>query len=339
MRNVIFLFFIFSVLGLSADQKNVTPQQIQAELDQAQSRYNRAKEMFNPWYTGPLVTPSATMMPPGFANLQPYLFVGGNYGAYNKDRQSLSIPHNEYSLQVLSVLLMGVTNSVDFTVTPSGVSNWANHKNGGGFNDLSATVGFCITPQTLYVPAMKFTVTEILPTGKYRNLSSNGLGLNSTGGGSYQSQFGFAISKLIWWMYKHPLNLRWFLSYTIQTAVHVKGFNTYGGGFQTNGTVHPGGTLTTDLGIEWSFTERWVFAMDVVYLAQNKTRFFGKPGFLENGLPAVVGSPYNDNLSLAPAIEYNWNENLGILFGVQFSVYGRSSPTFAKGQFSVSYVW
>lgn len=339
MRNGFFLLLLSSFLTLSADPKNVTPQQIQAELDQAQAKYDHAKKMFNPWYTGPLVTPSATMMPPGYANLQPYLFINGNYGAYNKDRDSISLASNEYSLQVISILLTGVTNSVDFAITPGGVSNWTKHKNGGGFNDLSATFGFCITPQTLYVPAMKFTVTEIFPTGKYRNLSSNGLGLNSTGGGSYQSQFGFAISKLIWWLYEHPLNLRWFLGYTIQTAVHVKGFNTYGGGFHTKGTVHPGGTFTTDLGIEWSFTERWVLAMDVVYTAQNKTRFFGNPGVLASGLPASVGSPYNDNLSLAPAIEYNWNENLGVLVGVQFSVYGRSSPTFAKGQFSVSYVW
>ena len=46
-----------------------------------------------------------------------------------------------------------------------------------------------------------------------------------------------------------------------------------------------------------------------------------------------------DNLSLAPAIEYNWNENLGVLGGAQFSGYGKNSANFITGQFSVVYTW
>lgn len=331
----IFLF-LFSCIFLSAQE---SPQYIERELLSADAQYERAKNMFNPWYTGPLVTPSASMMPPGSADIQPYLFIGGTYGGYNKDREAISLPHNIYSLQVISVTLVGVTDSVDFTLTPSGIVNWENHKNGGGFNDLTAIAGFCITKQTLYVPSMKFTIAETFPTGKYKNLSSNGLGLNSTGGGSYQTQFGFAIGKVIWWIYEHPLHLRYFVGYTVATPVHVRGFNTYGGGFNTRGVVHPGKSFTSDLGMEWSFTEKWVLAMDVVYFLQNETKFHGYSGVLANGAPAVVGSGYNDNLSLAPALEYNWNANLGVVCGVQFSVYGRNSPVFAKGQFSVTYTW
>ena len=293
--------------------------------------------MFNPWYTGPLITPSASMMPLGQGNIQPYLFFGGAYARFNKDRRSISLPHNVYSMQVTSGVFMGITKSVDLIITPSATVNWQkdlageNHS-GGGFNDITASLGFLITPETLYVPAMKFSIIETFPTGKYKKLSLNGQGLNSTGGGTYQTQFGFAISKVIWWMYRHPMNLRAFVGYTLETTVHVDDFNTYGGALRTHGKVRPGKTFTSDLGIEWSFTERWVAALDVVYVAQNKTRFHGTT-------VAPVGGGYNDNLSLAPAIEYNWNENLGILWGVQFSVYGRNSLNFAKGQFSVTYTF
>lgn len=329
-------FFLFSFLCLSAQE---SPQKIEKELMSAEAQYERAKKMFNPWYTGPLVTPSASMMPPGSADIQPYLFIGGNYGTYNKDREAVSIPHNSYSLQETTILLTGVTDSVDFTIATGGIANWENHKNGGGYNDVTATVGFCILKQTLYIPAMKFTIAETFPTGKYKNLSSNGLGLNATGGGSYQTQFGLGMSKIIWWIYEHPLHLRYFVGYTVPTPVHVKGFNAYGGGFGTHGIVHVGKSFTSDLGMEWSFTQRWVLAMDVVYVLQNETKFHGHPGVLANGAPAAVGTGYNDNLSLAPALEYNWNENLGVVAGVQFSVYGRNSPVFAKGQFSVTYTW
>jgi hypothetical protein len=316
-----------------------SPQQIEKELKNAQAQYDRAKEMFNPWYTGPLITPAAGMMPPGQADIQPYLLINGAYAIFNKDRHSVSLPHNTYSLQVTSGILMGITSSVDFAVTPAATVNWQNHHTGGGFNDLSSTVGFLITRETLYIPNMKFTITETFPTGKYKNLSVNGLGLNSTGGGSYQTQFGFGSSKIIWWIYEYPLHVRGFVGYTLAVPVHVKGFNTYGGGFHTSGVVRPGHLLTTDLGIEWSFTRRWVLALDIVYVAQNETRFHGTPGVLASGAPAAVGSPYSDNLSLAPAIEYNWSSRFGVLAGVQFSVYGRSSSNFAKGQFSVTYTW
>lgn len=333
MQRLFLSLLVLATFSLSAQQKPPpSPEQIQKEIISAKEQYRRAKNMFNPWYTGPLITPSPSMMPPGQYNIQPYLFVGGTYATFNEDRHSISLSHNQYSLRATSGMFIGITKSVDFTFTPSAVVNWQDRHTGGGFNDLSATAGFLINPESLYIPGMKFTITETFPTGKYQHLSFNGLGLNSTGGGTYQTQFGFGISKVIWWLYPHPMNLRYFIGYTIETPVHVKGFNTYGGGLNTDGVVHPGNTLTADLGIECSLSQRWVLALDVAYVAQNRTKFHGTS-------TNAVGGGYNDNLSLAPAIEYNWNPNLGILWGVQFSVYGRNSSNFATGQFSVTYTW
>ena len=61
---------IASILCVSlwGQEEHKTPQQIQQELNQAEKDFQRAKEMFVPWYTGPLVTPSASMMPPGPIN-------------------------------------------------------------------------------------------------------------------------------------------------------------------------------------------------------------------------------------------------------------------------------
>lgn len=332
------LFFLVLPLIIHA-QEDVTPQQIQRQLQDAELQYQRSKEMFNPWYTGPLVTPSPTMMPPGSANIQPYIFVTGDYASFNEDRKSIALAHNIYSLKSIIPMQIGITDSMDFVVDPSGQMSWSNHKSGGGFGDLSATIGFAIFQQSLYVPGMKFTISETFPTGKYKNLSTNGLGLNATGGGAYQTQFGFAIGKVVWWTYPYPMNTRFFIGYNIPTDVHVSGFNTYGGGFGTSGKVSPGNTLTTDFGFEFSFTQRWVFALDVVYVAQDRTKFHGTLGTDATGAPAVVGGGYNDNLSLAPAIEYNWNGNFGVLGGAQFSVYGRNSFNFVTGQFSLVYTW
>lgn len=337
MRILTLFCCLLPLLAWSQQQK--TPEEIQKELDAAETKYKIAKSMFNPWYTGPLVTPSASMMPPGSANIQPYLFVTGSWAAYNSERHAVSRQDNVYSVQVTPPMQVGVTDTMDFVLSPAAVVNWQAGHNGGGFNDLSTTIGFPILRQTLYLPGMKFTIAESFPTGKYQDLSTNGLGLNATGSGAYATTFGFAISKVIWWTYPYPMNVRSFVGYTISTDVDVSDFNSYGGGFGTDGTVSPGNKLTADFGMEVSFTQRWVFALDVVYVAANQTTFHGNPGLNADGTIASVGNPYNDNLSLAPAIEYNWNENLGILWGVQFSVYGRNSSVFATGQFSVEYTW
>lgn len=330
----------FFLLGLSLFAQDVkTAEEIQQELNEAEAQFEQAKKMFNPWYAGPLVTPSPSLMPVGDVMDQTYLFITGNYASFNKDRKSISLEHNSYSAKALTVIQTGVTSSTDFILTPAGQMSWSEHKNGGGFSDLSATFGFQICPETLYVPKFKFSIAETFPTGKYKHLSTNGLGLNSTGGGSYQTQFGLGAGKVIWWTYPYPMNTRIFLGYTLSTTVPVSEFNTYGGGFGTKGKVRPGNIFTADFGWEVSFSQRWVFALDIVYVAQNRTKFHGTPGVTKTGATATVGSPYNDNLSLAPALEYNFSDVFSILWGAQFSVYGRNSLNFVNGQFSVEYTW
>jgi hypothetical protein len=334
------LLALFLIPLIIYGQTYISPEQIQVELNQAEAQFAKSKAMFNPWYAGPLVTPSASMMPPGQANIQPYLFIRGSYAAFNKERKSISLPHNSYQLEAIAPMQMGVTDTTDFVFNPSGQMNWSNGKQGGGFGDLAVTYGFCILRETLYIPKFKFTISQVFPTGKYKNLSLNGLGLNATGGGSYQTAFGFATGKVIWWTYPHPINVRLFMGYNMGTVVNVRNFNSYGGGYDTKGRVRIGNTLTADLGMEVTLTQRWVAAMDVVYTASNSTKFHGNPGRNKDGTPASVGNPYNDNLSLAPALEYNFDQgNMSILWGVQFSVYGRSSANFVNGQFSFEYAW
>lgn len=339
MRKLPLLFFIPLLTYAQDNEPPESPEQIQQELNDAEDQYKKAKEMFNPWYTGPLITPSASMMPPGQANIQPYVFVADNYAQFNEDRHSIKLPHKLISLNVSSIVQCGLTDTCDFILGVSGVANWQNGHFGGGFQDLNTTLGFPITRETLYLPKIKFSVKETFPTGKYEDLSLNGLNLNSTGGGSYQTQFSLAFGKLIWWTYPYPMNVRLFLGYNIATPVHVRNFNAYGGGFGTRGKVRPGNTFTADFGYELSFTQRWVFAIDAVYTAQNRTKFHGTAGVDALDAPASVGGGYNDNLSLAPAIEYNWNENLGVLGGAWFSVYGRNSTNFAQAVLSVVYTW
>lgn len=339
-----FLLFLFPIFAFSQDSDSAEPikstQEIQQEIDASEQKFERAKKMFVPWYTGPLITPSPSMVPPATFLLQPYVFVKDTYASFNRERKSISAP-SLVNMNPLVVIQTGVTNNMDMLTILQGNINWRDEQSSGGFGDLVISPGLLIFKQTRYVPQVKFFVQETFPTGKYNNLNPNKGGLDAIGAGSVQSQIGMIVGKILFWEYAHPMNVRLSMGYTIPSSVEVHNFNAYGGGYGTNGTVYPGGTFGTDLGMEVSLTQRWVFALDVVYTCTGSTKFYGNPGTTTPGgaVAAAIGSPSNDNLSLAPAFEYNFNSDLGIIAGAQFSVYGRNSGNFASGIISVCWVY
>ncbi len=315
----------------------VTPETLQVELDQAEKDFQTAQQMFSPWYAGPLIAGSAHMIPPGFGNIQPYLFAIDNYGTYNGDRHQVGLAHHKWQLNVPFVIQAGITSWADTSLIPQAFLNWQEGRSSGGWGDTKWQFGLKILAESMYVPAIKFVVAETFPCGEYRNLGANKASIEALGAGSYQTTFGLNFGKVVFWNLTHPMQLRLNVAYTIPSNVHVKGFNAYGGGIGTRGHVSVGNSFLFDFSTELSLTQNWVFANDIVYTYQDSTSFSGQPGLLPNGTIATNGGPSNDQLSLAPAIEYNWNSNLGVLLGTQFSVYGRNSSAFASAILTVTY--
>lgn len=314
-------------------------QQIQKEINEARRQYEHAKELFNPWYSGPLLTGGAHMMAPGYIGLQPYLFVADNYAVFDGHYTSHGIPDLIQLNPQINALQAGITSWLDIALGIQGFCNWQDNKYSGGLGDTAVTLGFPLLVEDLYVPAMKIGIQETFPTGRYQKLTPGKVAVQGIGMGSYQTTLSYRIAKLCFWSTLHPLNLRSTVAYTIPTTVHVKGFNSYGGGYDTRGTVRPGNQLSVSVGMEWSVTQRWVFANDFVYAHHNRTKFSGKKGTTKDGNTAHTGAPSSEQFSLAPAIEYNFSSMLGVLGGVWFSFAGRNSSKFVQGIVSVTYTW
>ncbi len=314
------------------------PEKIQKEIERTQHEISTAEKMFVPWYTGPLLTGSANNAQPGQFVVQPYLFVTNTYANYDGNRNSRSIP-NFISYKPLLILQTGITKWLDITLTLQGLHNRQSGHSSTNFADTSVQLGFQIVKQKPYVPSIRATLTESFPTGKYENLSSSKGGVDSTGSGAFETTFGINFSKIYWWFPQHPINLRLSLNYLIPANVNVKGFNTYGGGFGTKGTVSPPNTFAAGFGAEFSLSEKWVLATDLSYFTSERITFSGKSGKNSSGMKAHTGAPSSDQLSIAPAIEYNVTSNIGIIGGVWFSVLGRNSSDFVSGILSVVYVF
>ncbi len=331
-----------SLVGVYGEVFNNRPsrEEVEKQLEDAEKTFNEAKEMFNPWYTGPLLAPSAHIIPGGYVNLQPYLFMTDNYGSYSNSGRLQHSPDHLFTLNPLVAGLVGITHWMEATFQVQGIYNRQNGQSSINIGDTPIGVGFGLFAEKPYTPALLISIQESFPTGKYQKLTPEKGGVDATGSGSYVTKISLNTSKLVWWwLPAHPMNFRLSLTYGIPSHVHVKGLNTYGGGYGTNGTVHPGQTFGLDFGYEFSFTRNWAAALDIVYNYGAKTTFSGYPGIDSDNSLASVGAPFNEQVSLAPAIEYNVSSNLGFIAGVWFSVWGRNSSSFVSGVVSFDYTF
>ncbi|MBI5345702.1 MAG: hypothetical protein HZB76_00950 [Chlamydiae bacterium] len=258
----------------------------------------------------------------------------------NKHGHSHNIP-DFTQFNPVFIFQAGIVKRLDGLIIVQGFYNHQNGQHDTNIGDTTLKFDIGILEEKPYHPAISLGIKEIFPTGKYENLSSHKGGVDATGAGSYQTGVNLNISKVVWWISTHPMDFRLSLNYVFPAPVSVSGFNNYGGGFGTNGKIHPGQNFTIDFGYEFSFNPHWVIALDTAYTYAFKTTFSGtSAGVLDSlGTPATNGSPFNDQLSLAPAIEYNFNPNLGVIGGVWFSVWGRNSLNFVSGVLSVTYTF
>ncbi len=285
-----------------------------------------------PWLTGPLLAPSGHTVPPGHVNIEPYVYFFASAGSYNKN-WDYSSSNNFYTLAEQNYIQVGISDFMDFQIVPQMNYKFTQGVRSTKFADLPFNVGFQLVNDSegTRLPAVKLYFRGSAPLGKYKNLNPEKLGTDSSGNGSWAPGIGLAFSRLYQLKNKHFLAPRFSLNYVAHTPVQVEGINTFGGSLDTKGTIYPGNVFWSDFGLEYTLTRNWVFAMDIFYSHTNKVRFSGKPGFIAPGVPVKMTSPSSESISLAPAIEYNWNINVGLIAGVWFTVKGRNSSQFTSG--------
>jgi hypothetical protein len=296
-----------------------------------------------PWLTGPLLAPAANVVGDGAYNIEPYFFVTKNPAIYDKNWNAQSIPP-QWSLSVQAPAWVGLTDWCDITFIPA--AGWNDKKSGGAawtLLDFNMQLDFQIWHQnwsdSSWIPSIKLGLRETLPTGKYRNLNPQKLSADQGGFGSWVSSLQLAFGRVFHITGYQFLNVRLVGQYAYYSSpVHVKGYNAYGGGIGANGTIHPGSYETLDLGLEYSVSRHWAFALDVVGYWQSKSKFRGYGGqdFLLR-TPTTVAKAAAIEYSLAPAIEYNWNANLGMITGVWFTIVGKEISELYSFVFAVNW--
>lgn len=308
-------------------------------IDQSPIAKQRPDELgLEYWFTGPLLTPSANCVPEGHYNLEPYLFYTWIYGSYTADWGKTAISHIRQTV-VQPLIQFGLNWGFDITAAPGVIFNNSHGSTSIGFADLPITLGYQIIKENkdTWRPSLRLIIQELCPTGLYERLNPSNNGNDAFGGGVFRTTVGLIIGKLFRYSGQHALNTRGIVSYGVAHSAHVEEFNSYGGGYGTNGKVYPGNIFQLGGAFEYAFTQHWVFALDGLYVHNDKTRFSGKAGKTSTGDPASSKIPSREQISFAPALEYNITRNLGIIAGCWFTVAGRNSAQFVSAAIALNY--
>ncbi|MDN3507063.1 MAG: hypothetical protein P0S96_07535 [Simkaniaceae bacterium] len=297
-------------------------------------------QCLGPWFTGPLLAPAGHTIPPGYINIEPYVFYTVRTGFYDADWKTINLP-NFTSANFQMIFYMGITNRLDIQIVPQATWNQTENVSSLEFNDFSAQLDFQLieNESTPSIPALKFYVRESFPTGRYERLDPEQRLTDSGGSGSFETTLGLVTTATHEFSGCHFFNWRLNGYVTLPTNVDVKGVSSYGGAPDTEGTISPGIVYGGIFAIQYNLTDHWAIAVDLEGLYGEATTFKGFSGEKAPAtpIPVVLGNPKNASFSIAPAIEYNFNGHIGIIAGGWLTFAGRNTPQFYSGVLAINY--
>lgn len=282
------------------------------------------------WWTGPMLANSAATLPRGHILIEPYLY-------------DVTSAHAD-SFGSLTYMLYGLTDRLTVGLVPvlgyNRVSG-APDSSGLGLGDVSVQAQYRLTQfhEGSSMPTISLQLQETLPTGKYDRLGnriSDGLG-----SGAYTTTLQLNTQTYFWLPNGRILRMRVNVARAFSRSVDVEDVSVYGTADGYRGQARPGSSVFVDAAWEYSLTRRWVLALDLTYRRARSTRVRGYD-VADAGhpdAPAIrLDAGSSEAFGFAPAIEYSWNGNLGVLLGTRVIVGGHNTATTITPAVAINYV-
>lgn len=291
------------------------------------------QSMNDAWWTGPMLANSAETLPPGHFLFEPYLY-------------DIHSPGND-SFGSRTYILYGLVNRLSIGLIPVfGYDRVSGGRSSSsiGFGDLTVQAQYRLTEfqPGSWIPTTALQLQETLPTGRYDQLGSRPS--DGLGAGAYTTTLALNSQMYFWMPNGRILRERFNISGSFSRTANVEGVSVYGTDSNFRGTARPGTSFYADLAFEYSVTQRWVLALDLTYSYDSNTRVNGL-----NVLPSAGGLPYAQKVTfnssaseaygVAPAIEYNWTSNIGVLLGTRIIFGGHNTSGTVTPAIALNYVY
>jgi hypothetical protein len=284
------------------------------------------------WWTGPMLANSAETLPQGHVLIEPYLY---NIMAEHSNSYGSRTYMNYGLVDRLTVGIIPIFgyNQVDHGPNSSGVL----------VGDFTVQAQYRLTKfhEGSWIPTIAIQLQQSFPTGKYDQLGNRPS--NGIGSGAYATDLGINAQTYFRLPNRRLLRLRLNVSETFSSHVDVNGVSVYGTGPNFRGTVEPGNSTFVDTSVEYSLTQRWVLALDAIYSrsrnnTMNGVDFLSTSSGLPNPSRVYANAGASESFGYAPAVEYSWTSNLGVLLGVRVIAGGHNTERTVTPAIAINYV-
>jgi len=287
------------------------------------------------WWTGPLLASGASTLPKGHILFEPYLYDAKPYGSFDADGKRRSAPDVD-NIGSSAYMLYGVTD----TLTAGFIPHLGYRRAGGrwsqglGIGDLTAQAQYRLLKyeEGRHVPTVSVMIQENLPIGRHDNLDARPN--DGFGSGAWATTFGVNSQYYFWTPNGRILRTRLNAQYTRSDNAKLRGASVYGTPPGFTGKAQPGDSFLVNLAFEYSITRNWVAAMDLAWQRDDATKVTGMLG----GSGFERRYPVSKALILAPAVEYNFNSQVGVIVGARIVPAGRNVTASVTPAIAVNYV-
>ena len=272
-------------------------------------------------WTGPMLASNAETLPQGHFYTEPYFFDVISDGKHNPGSSGF------YQYGLVDGFTVGVQPNFAF-----GTRKPNRQPMLGDFKLLSQLRLTHFTPEHR-IPTIAIVLQEALPTGKHDRLDELEAG---HGSGSFATEVGVNVQHYFLLKNDRLLRARINVLKSFPHGTDVVGQSVYGTGPGFRGHAEPGSTTTLIGAVEYSVTQEWVLAFDVIRTSTSKAKIEGRYG---SG-PLVEQTIFSSrSIGFAPAVEYNWSDKSGVLFGVWINPKGHNTSASIIPAFAYSRFW
>ena len=288
---------------------------------------NERQALNDAWWTGPIIAAGAGTLPQGHFLIEPYLYDAIAYGRYDQEGDRHGIP-DAHSYGSLTYLLYGLADRFTVGLIPTFGFNKSpgSESSGVQLGDLTLQAQYRLSQFTPggFMPTTSLVLQYSLPTGKFDDLGDRPA--DGLGSGAHATTVALYSQYYFWTPNGRILRTRLNFSHTFADDTAVRDVSVYGTPEGFHGRARPGKSYSITSAWEYSATRNWVLALDVLYQRDDSTSvrgFIGDPSSPRNGFRQDSGS--SRRFGIAPALEFNWNEHIGVIAGVRWFLDGRNT--------------
>jgi hypothetical protein len=258
------------------------------------------------WWTGPMLAVSPNGPGQGHALTETYLYD--------------QVADHAQSLRSFNYLLYGLSDRVTLGAIPVfGINEADGAHSRFGLSDLTFQAQYMVAdfdPKT-QMPAIAVALRQSIAIGKYDRLNE---ATEAFGGGAGATSLGLFTQDYLWLPNGRILRVRVDALASVSATAHVEDASIFGTSSGFSGRARPGDAVSLDVSFEYSLSRSWVLATELLYDHTNTTHVEGASGDRQEHVN--LGS--SDGFGFAPALEYCWAPNWGVLLGTRILTGGHN---------------